>query len=210
MSSLTVSGLSSLTHVTLNAAVQSVFVMSRISNLNSIPEYFFTVRLAEAMSGELAKNRVIRMEFPVAELMGGAGAIQRGPVSKDLRIDGRADITILDSMGKVPEAVVEVKRRVRYGADSTGAAKDIRRLSKAMLYGGESNRLKFAMLAFLTDATNGQMRERQQELADRLHDHHQAIDKLQQLTISTTFSSIPIDDDGKEFASGVTIIRRAR
>jgi hypothetical protein len=199
-------GLADIVHTAFGASLPAVFSMSRANHPSDVPEYFFTVKIAEALSANLAGERIVKMECSAATILNGANALQRGPKSDDMRLAGRADIAIYNRNDQTPEASIEVKRHV-YGA-CAGPEADIRRLTSLLAHGADRSSLVFGVFTFCTFIYDGDPEGRKELIRARLADYHQTSDRRNCLSVSTDFREVRGLRCDAHVLTGVTIIQR--
>lgn len=204
---LSAAGLSSIVHKAFADSLSAVFKMSATQDVTAIPEYYFTVKIAEALSNSLAKDRIVRMEWPTATLISSADAVQPGRLAKHIRHNGRSDISIFCRKNEQPEALIEIKRHV-YSACS-GPEADIQRLTATLSRAPDRNSIQYGVFAFSTFTKLRDAEMRKQHIVNRLVRFHELADRGRILKMATSFAEVCGLDSDAHVLTGVSIIQRA-
>lgn len=207
ISRLSATSLSSIVHKTFAESLSAIFNMSATKDVTAVPEYYFTVKIAEALAVSLAKDRIVRMEWPASTLISSADAIQPGRLARHIRHNGRADISIFSRGYEQPEAVIEVKRHV-YSACS-GPEADIQRLTATLARAPHRNSIRYGLFAFSTFTNVNDAKARIQHIKSRLAHYHQIADRGGLLKITTSFKEVTGLECDDHVLTGVSILQRA-
>nr|WP_294864469.1 hypothetical protein [uncultured Pseudogulbenkiania sp.] len=113
--------------------------------LQNAPEYLATVNIAQEIGG-LAGTKYITLEHKPREVLAEAGAIGRGRLHRDIRVDGRFDLVVWWASGR-PRMPIEVKLQV------TGIGKildDVKRIGKVVERKADLTTIQSGLIVYYT------------------------------------------------------------
>ncbi len=126
------------------------------------PEYFITVKIAEAIT-KLKGSKYITLENSAKFALQDAGGIGRGRLPVDIRSSGKMDILLWWAKDE-PRAIIEVKSQ---RLSKENYRKDIKRIKQFLLKGKENNSMQFGIFAYYDSANDGNKKSAKSKLNER-------------------------------------------
>jgi uncharacterized metal-binding protein len=120
------------------------------------PEYFLTVKIAEAIFDACDKKTLVSLEEQVKGALYEANAIGKGKMPKAVHSNGKADIVLYALDGK-PFALVEVKNKITSYVTykKSRIQKDVKRIGEILKRNADSSSIDFGLVAFYICDANG-------------------------------------------------------